>query len=288
MNVRKIMMMLASLVAMATNMGAGNIAPAGVETLMSPDGDISLKFTVTERGEPCWWLDFKDKNAVLPSTMGLELRGELPRLEFGEEIKRGHVGEPVSLYDGFKVVNVSRSEADETWEPVWGEESSIRNCYREMAVTLEQAETGRQMIVRFRLYDEGVGFRYEFPEQENLKYFVIKEELTQFAMTGDHTAWWIPGDYDTQEYDYVESRLSEIRKLMPSAVTPNSSQTPFSPTGVQTSLQMKTDDGLYITYSFPIGPLTRRAGKVICRPLARRRGGLSWLLTMPGISSLPA
>ncbi len=238
--------MLSSLVALTTVLSARDIAPAGVETLSSPDGDLSLKFTVTERGEPCYWLDFKDKSAVLPSTMGLELRGELPRLEFGEEIKRGHVGEPVSLYDGFRIENVARSEADETWEPVWGEESSIRNRYNEMAVTLRQAGTDRCMTVRFRLYDEGVGFRYEFPEQGNLKYFVIKEELTQFAMTGDHTAWWIPGDYDTQEYDYVESRLSEIRKLMPSAVTPNSSQTPFSPTGVQTSLQMKTDDGLYI------------------------------------------
>ena len=238
--------MLSSLVALTTVLSARDIAPAGVETLSSPDGDLSLKFTVTERGEPCYWLDFKDKSAVLPSTMGLELRGELPRLEFGEEIKRGHVGEPVSLYDGFRIENVARSEADETWEPVWGEESSIRNRYNEMAVTLRQAGTDRCMTVRFRLYDEGVGFRYEFPEQGNLKYFVIKEELTQFAMTGDHTAWWIPGDYDTQEYDYVESRLSEIRKLMPSAVTPNSSQTPFSPTGVQTSLQMKTDDGLYV------------------------------------------
>ena len=122
----------------------------------------------------------------------------------------------------------------------------IRNRYNEMAVSLRQEGTGYEMDIRFRLYDDGLGFRYEFPQQENLSYFVIKEELTQFAMTGDHKAFWIPGDYDTQEYDYVESRLSEIRSLMPSAITPNSSQTPFSPTGVQTALQMKTDDGLYI------------------------------------------
>ena len=232
-------MLIASFAAGAA-LSAQEAVPA-VETLSSPDGNLSLKFTVTERGEPCYWLDFKDRNAVLPSTMGLELRGELPHLEFGAEIKRGHVGEPVSLYDG-----VSRSTFDETWKPVWGEESEIRNHYNEMAVTLKQAGTDRYMIVRFRLYDDGVGFRYEFPEQDNLKYFVIKEELTRFAMTGDHKAFWIPGDYDTQEYDYVESRLSEIRGMMPAAVTPNSSQTPFSPTGVQTSLQMKTDDGLYI------------------------------------------
>ncbi len=242
---KRILAFVTSLTAAAA-LSAQEAAPAGVETLASPDGNMSLKFTVTEKGEPCYWLDYKDKAAVLPSTMGFELRGELPKLEFGEEIQRGRVGEPVSLYDGFKVENVERSTFDETWTPVWGEEDHIRNHYNEMAVTLKQAGSERIVLIRFRLYDDGLGFRYEFPEQKNLSYFVIKEELTEFAMTGDHKAFWIPGDYDTQEYDYVESRLSEIRGLMPSAVTPNSSQTPFSATGVQTSLQMKTDDGLYI------------------------------------------
>ncbi len=242
---KKILVLVMTL-AYAAGLLAQEAARTEVETLSSPDGNLSLKFTVTEKGEPCYWLDYKDRSAILPSTMGLELRGEMPHLEFGAEIERGHVGEPVSLYDGFKVDSVARSTFDETWQPVWGEESSIRNHYNEMTVSLRQAGTERIMIVRFRLYDDGLGFRYEFPEQDNLKYFVIKEELSQFAMTGDHKAFWIPGDYDTQEYDYVESRLSEIRGLMPSAITPNSSQTPFSPTGVQTSLQMKTDDGLYI------------------------------------------
>ena len=242
---KRILAFVTSLTAAAA-LSAQEAAPAGVETLASPDGNMSLKFTVTEKGEPCYWLDYKDKAAVLPSTMGFELRGELPKLEFGEEIQRGRVGEPVSLYDGFKVENVERSTFDETWTPVWGEEDHIRNHYNEMAVTLKQAGSERIVLIRFRLYDDGLGFRYEFPEQKNLSYFVIKEELTEFAMTGDHKAFWIPGDYDTQEYDYVESRLSEIRGLMPSAVTPNSSQTPFSATGVQTSLQIKTDDGLYI------------------------------------------
>ena len=242
---KKILTLIATLAA-GVSLSAQDSAPAGVQTLTSPDGNMSLKFTVTEKGEPCYWLDYKGKAAVLPSTLGLELRGELSKLEFGEEIKRGRVGEPVSLYDGFKVQDVGRSSFDETWTPVWGEEDHIRNHYNEMAVTLQQAGSGRVMLVRFRLYDDGLGFRYEFPEQRSLSYFVIKEELTQFAMTGDHKAFWIPGDYDTQEYDYTESRLSEIRGLMPSAVTPNSSQTPFSPTGVQTALQMKTDDGLYI------------------------------------------
>ncbi len=232
--------------AAAAALSAQEAAPAGVQTLSSPDGNLSLKFTLTERGEPCYWLDYKDKAAVMPSTMGFELRGEVPELEFGAEIERGHVGEPVSLYDGFRLESTERDTFDETWTPVWGEESQIRNHYNELAVRLKQVETNRVVIVRFRLYDDGLGFRYEFPRQDNLSYFIIKEELTQFAMTGDHKAFWIPGDYDTQEYDYVESRLSEIRGLMPSAITSNSSQTPFSPTGVQTALQMKTDDGLYI------------------------------------------
>ena len=143
-------------------------------------------------------------------------------------------------------MNTENDTFDETWTPVWGEVSEIRNHYNEYVAHLKQPKTDRYMDIRFRVYDDGVGFRYEFPQQNNLSYFTIKEEHTQFAMTGDHTAWWIPGDYDTQEYDYTESKLSEIRSLHDGAVTPNSSQTSFSKTGVQTSLQMKTADGLYI------------------------------------------
>ena len=149
------------------------------------------------------------------------------------------------------MTGVERDSLDETWEPVWGEESHIRNHYNELAVTLEQGPVNKNgpkavMVIRFRLYDDGLGFRYEFPEQKRLKYFVIKDELTQFAMAGDHTAWWIPGDYDTQEYNYTVSRLSEIRGLSSTKAEGNASQQTFSPTGVQTALQMKTDDGLYI------------------------------------------
>lgn len=235
---KRILLLLAALTAAA---GA-----AAQETLLSPDGDLKLTFRLSDTGAPTYALDFRGRPAVLPSGMGLELRGDAPALEFGTEIRKGGYGAPVSLYDRFEQCGVERSSFDETWQPVWGEESSIRNRYNEMAVTLRQAESGREMIIRFRLYDEGLGFRYEFPEQEQLTYFTIREERTQFAMTGDHTAFWIPGDYDTQEYDYTESRLSEIRSLMEQAITPNSSQTPFSPTGVQTALQMKSDDGLYI------------------------------------------
>ena len=225
---------------------AATIGASAQEVLRSPDGELELRFSLSDKGEPTYVLDYKGRAAVLPSRMGLELRGDAPALEFGAEIQKGGYGEPVSLYDGFEQCGAQRSEFDETWQPVWGEESSIRNRYNELAITLRQPQSGRQMVVRFRLYDEGVGFRYEFPEQEAMTYFTIREERTQFAMTGDHTAFWIPGDYDTQEYDYTESKLSEIRQLMPQAITPNSSQTPFSPTGVQTALQLKSADGLYI------------------------------------------
>ena len=226
-----------------------NAAAQEQETLRSPDGNLTLRFEITDAGVPTYSLDYKERPVVLPSGLGLELRGDAPAPEFGSEIenhKKGSYGTPVSLYDGFAQENVSRSDFDQTWRPVWGEQAEIRNRYNEMAVTLRQAKTDRRMIVRFRLYDDGAGFRYEFPEQPSLTYFTIGEEKTQFAMTGDHTAFWIPGDYDTQEYDYTESKLSEIRSLMSGAITPNSSQTPFSPTGVQTALQLKTADGLYI------------------------------------------
>ena len=225
---------------------AATIGASAQEVLRSPDGELELRFSLSDKGEPTYALDYKGRAVVLPSRMGLELRGDAPALEFGAEIQKGGYGEPVSLYDGFEQCGAVRSEFDETWQPVWGEESSIRNRYNELAITLRQPQSGRQMVVRFRLYDEGVGFRYEFPEQEAMTYFTIREERTQFTMTGDHTAFWIPGDYDTQEYDYTESKLSEIRQLMQQAITPNSSQTPFSPTGVQTALQLKSDDGLYI------------------------------------------
>ena len=201
---------------------------AGAEQLISPNGQLRMEFAVNAQGEPVYELYYKEKVVIKPSKLGLELKDD------------------PGLMNGFALVDVKTSTFDETWQPVWGEEKEIRNHYNEMAVTLRQAAQDRNIVIRFRLFDDGLGFRYEFPLQENLNYFVIKDEHTQFAMAGDHTAFWIPGDYDTQEYDYTESKLSEIRGLMEKAITPNSSQTPFSPTGVQTALQMKTDDGLYI------------------------------------------
>jgi len=219
------------------------------ERLLSPDGCLVATFSLTTDGRPAYSLDYKGKAVVLESTLGFELRGTMKAdvitFENGRPVKTDR-HPATSLYDGFSVENVDRGSFDETWTPVWGEESSVRNYYNELAVTLKQAATGRRMTIRFRLFNEGLGFRYEFPVQDRLNYFIIKEELSTFAMAGDHKAFWIPGDYDTQEYDYTESKLSEIRSLMPSCITGNSSQTPFSQTGVQTSLQMKSDDGLYI------------------------------------------
>lgn len=202
------------------------------EVLTSPDGRLQLSFDLTADGTPTYKMDYNNKPVIATSRLGLELKDQK------------------SLLDGFKMERVSRSSFDETWQPVWGEQSSIRNHYNEMAVCLSQPDDNghlREMIVRFRLYDDGVGFRYEWPAQDNFTYFTIKEERTEFAMTGDHTAYWIPGDYDTQEYDYTISRLSEVREKMPAVkFSYNVSSTVFSDTGVQTSLQLKTDDGIYL------------------------------------------
>lgn len=216
------------------------------EALTSPDGNLSATFSLTDKGRPSYSLDYKGKAVVLQSGLGFEFRGEKPQLVFGAEIERAKDNGTVQFYEGFSIQKVERDSFDQSWQPVWGEESQIRNNYNEMAVLLRQDQTGKLMTIRFRLYDDGLGLRYEFPNQPGLQYFVITREMTEFAMASDHKAFWLPGDYDTQEYDYVESRLSEIRGKMQQAITPNSSQTPFSATGVQTSLQMKTDDGLYI------------------------------------------
>ena len=221
-----------------------------VNTLSSPDGKLEMSFHLTGDGTPEYTLDYDGRPVILSSGMGFELRGVLKaqKIDYNADgtVTKSDWKPCESLHDGFAVESVERSSHDETWAPVWGEEDSIRNNYNELAVNLVQASTERRLVIRFRLFNDGLGFRYEFPSQKNLNYFVIKEELTQFAMTADHTAWWIPGDYDTQEYNYTQCRLSEISKHFKEALTGNDSQTPFSINGVQTSLQLRTDEGLYI------------------------------------------
>ena len=214
------------------------------QNLLSPNGQLEMQFSI-DKGKPTYTLSYKGKTVIAPSHLGIELKGEAQRRDFNDFDAKNE-GSSYSLLNGFSVKSTETSTFDETWKTVWGEESEIRNHYNELAVTLQQGVTDRIMVIRFRLFDDGLGFRYEFPQQKNLNYFVIKEERTQFAMTGDHIAYWIPGDYDTQEYDYTVSRLSEIRDLQAGAVSDNLSQTTFSPTGVQTALMLKTDDGLYI------------------------------------------
>ena len=241
---KKLFLSLALLPLMAI---AGNVK--------SPNGNIELKFSVDQAGRPVYEMSYKGRAVVKPSFLGLELAKD----------KHASAGmNEKDLMEDFSIVNEKVSEFDETWQPVWGETKNIRNHYNELAVTLQQMwlervksdqpglqlaprQHRRQMIIRFRVYDDGIGLRYEFPQQQDLNYFLIKEEHTEFAMAGDHTAWWLPGDYDTQEQETQESKLSEIRDRMKKAVNwGNSSVAVFSETGVQTSLQMKSDDGLYI------------------------------------------
>ncbi len=214
----------------------------------SPSGNFTMEFVLTNDGTPTYQLKLDGKEIIKTSKLGFEFKSNLKDMEFEsqKEIEKEKALQLADFQSGFEVKDVKNSSFDETWTPVWGEVSKIRNHYNEMAVQLNQKNTDRQMIIRFRLFDDGLGFRYEFPEQKNFTYFVIKEERTQFALTGDHTTWWIAGDYDTQEYDYTESKLSEIPGLYFSSMQSNASQTPMPVPGVQTALMMKSKDGIYI------------------------------------------
>ena len=198
-----------------------------IHTMTSPDGRLEMTLYMDGQGTPFYALEYHEQDVILPSSLGFELSCG-------------------SFHDGFEVHRIDTLTFDEVWEPVWGEEDRIRNHYKEAAIDLVQTSTGRLMTVRFRLYDDGLGFRYEFPSQEGMDSFTVKEELTQFALGADHVAWWIPCDYDTQEYEYTQSRLSQIESLMPEVLDANDPQTTYSLNGVQTSLQMRTDDGMYI------------------------------------------
>ncbi len=217
-------------------MGWASIANA--QTVKSPNGNVAVTFSLTGNGVPTYEMTYKGKAVVKPSHLGLELAKDKHASKGMDE---------TSLMDGFEKTGTKTTTFDETWKPVWGETATIRNHYNELEVDLNQPSSKRNIVIRFRVYDDGMGLRYEFPQQPELNYFVIKEEHTQFAMAGDHTAWWLPGDYDTQEQETQESKLSEIRKRFHDAVNwSNSSVAVFSETGVQTSLQMKSADGLYI------------------------------------------
>ena len=216
------------LLGVLTSFFVSTFTPIVAQEQASPNGNVVVSFSLNKQGVPFYKISYKNKPVIKESSLGFLLKGS------------------ESLTENFKILDAQKTNFKETWQPVWGEETEILNHYNELLVSLEQTTSLRKMNIRFRVYNEGVGFRYEFPQQKELTYFVISEELSQFAMAGDHTAWWIPGDYDTQEYDYTECKLSQIREQMPQAVIKNVCQTPFSPTGVQTSLMMKSQDGLYI------------------------------------------
>lgn len=220
------------------------------QKLTSPNGQMEMNFSVDAEGRPTYELSYKGKTVIGQSHLGYQLKEENPDKAIDFEYKtfaeKESIRRKADLQTGFAIIDTQTSTFDETWAPVWGEESQIRNHYNELLVTLRQAKNDRTMMIRFRLFDDGLGFRYEFPSQKNLTYFIIKEEQTQFQMMGDHKAWWVAGDYDTQEYEWQETRLSEIRGRMKDAICDNSSQTPAGPTCVQTALLMKTDDGLFI------------------------------------------
>ncbi len=248
----KIRLALSALLALAVSgccdKASQKCPPSELNYFSSPDGSLVAGIGLTEEGVPMYTLDRKSSEktqpVILPSRLGFEL---IDKKEIDDEWKgkKADNYKTEDLKDGFRIVKVSEGTHDETWSPVLGEESHIRNHYNEMALTLVRKDRDT-MIVRMRLFDEGLAFRYEFPMQKGLKYFNIREELTEFALTANHTAWWIPGDYDTQEYNYTQSRLLEIASLSDKMRIGNVSQTFFSRNGVQTALQMKTDDGLYI------------------------------------------
>jgi len=210
------------------------------QTLISPSNELELVFSMSDSGEPLYNLYFKGQEVIKPSTLGFEISNYFSGFSFSNN------DFPSNFTSDFKVIDYSTQSYDESWRPVWGEEDTIRNHYNEFLVELQQNNTGRYLNIRFRLFDTGLGFRYEIPEQNALGHFIIKKEITEFTLTDDHMAIWIPGDYDSQEYDYNTTRLSEIEATFDAAYTENVSQNSFSKTGVQTSLQMKTDDGIYI------------------------------------------
>ena len=215
-------------------------ASAFATDITSPDGNIVLSFNISDKGEPVYEMTYKGKPVILTSKLGLEAQNGEP-IPFDKD--RTAIPK-IDLTKDFKIAAEKLSSFDETWESVWGEVKTIRNNYNELEVALAQDGTCRQVILRFRAFNDGIGFRYEFPSQPDLTYFIVNEEHSQFAMNGDHKAFWLPGDYDTQEYSTMTSDLSEIRGLMKEAITANSSQTPFSETGVQTPLMLKSKDGL--------------------------------------------
>lgn len=205
-----------------------SVLTLNAETICSPDSNIMLAFGLTPDGTPRYSVKYKGENIIEESIMGFETKSR-----------------HADFTKGFRLKDISHSSHSSTWVPVWGENDSIKDSYNTMTAVLDQKDGDAKMNIEFRVYNDGVGFRYIFPKQKQ-KEIVITEEDTEFKMPGDITAWWIPGDYDTQEYEYTRSRLSQIRSCNSQSQNGNISQHGFSPTGVQTSLMLKTDNDIYL------------------------------------------
>lgn len=199
------------------------------QTITSPDKNLTLTFELTPEGAPVYQLSYKKKPVIKRSRLGLETK------------------DAGAFTEGFALADSEQESVNNTWNPVWGEQKTIRNNYNELLVTLAQQEPQERFIrIRFRLFNDGLGFRYEFPKQDNLKYFIVSGESTEFNLTGDHKIFWIPGDYDTNEYPYTTSRISELPQLMEKATIDVHAQYPIKTLAVQTPSMMKSADGLYI------------------------------------------
>jgi hypothetical protein len=199
------------------------------QVITSPDQNLTLKFELSPKGAPMYQLTYKQRTVIKPSLLGIETK------------------DIASFMEGFTIAKTEEQSVDETWSPVLGEQKTIRNNYRELLVTLvQESQKGRFIRIRFRLFNDGLGFRYEFPKQDGLKYFIVSEEHTEFNLAGDHKIFWIPGDYDTNEYPYTTSKISEIPQLMKRATIDIHAQYPIKDASVQTPSMMKSADGLYI------------------------------------------
>ncbi len=197
------------------------------QTLVSPDGNLKMKFSVAN-GQPTYQLSFQNKEVIKTSKLGIEAEG-------------------VSLKDHFQITDSTRASFDQSWNPVWGNYKTIRSQYNELCLELTQNQQyNRKIKIRFRLFDDGLGFRYEFPEQKHLNYFIISDEITEFNLTGDHKAFCMPGDYDTNEFPYTTALISQIQEKMEISMKIKPVETKTPGLTVQTPLMLKSADGLYI------------------------------------------
>lgn len=203
---------------------------ANAQQLTSPDDKMKLYFRIDD-GRPTYTLTVDGRNFIAPSRLGYKLKSNNSEQNSFSEVKSTmpkdqNAEQKADCYSGFQLLRYENNSFDETWRPVQGEESSIRNHCNELLVCLKQSKNDRFMNIRFRLFNDGLGCRYEFPDQKKLTYFVVADELTEFAMTGDHTAWWVAGDYDTQEFECRQTKLSGIRGRMQKAIQATSAGTP--------------------------------------------------------------